>query len=148
IVAAARLAGSLLLLSQKLLPMPSCRTTRFDFTSSLAKSARTALSALASPRHSACHWPPPNGGPSHQAIRAVTLKIAAAPVGQPGSRSGLFPSPPVINANTSGERTARIAVDRSTRSPIPKRVRAVMGSTLRAERSITSLLDDEVARGF
>ena len=77
--------------SQKLWPAPSWTTIRLVFTSSLAKSARTAFRALASPRHSACHWPPPNGGPSHQAMRPGWLKIAAAPAGQPGSGIGLLP---------------------------------------------------------
>src|SRR6185503_17459140 len=65
------LAGSRLGLSQKLCPKPLCTTTRLFFTSSLANSSSTALIVLASPRHSACHWPPPNGGPSHHATRPV-----------------------------------------------------------------------------
>ena len=93
IFAAASFSGSSFGASQKLWPVPSWTTIRLVFTSSLAKSARTALSALASPRHSACHWPPPNGGPSHQAMRPVWLKIAAAPVGQPGSAIGVLPAP-------------------------------------------------------
>jgi len=36
-----------------------------------------------------------NGGPSHHATRPLWLKIAAAPLGQPGSLTGSFPSPPV-----------------------------------------------------
>src|SRR5262249_33743532 len=74
---------------------------------------RTALRTLALPQHSACHWPPPKGGPSHQAIRHGWLKIAAAPVGQPGSGTGLFPASPRINANASpGAVTARMVIRR------------------------------------
>ena len=84
IFAAASFSGSRFGASQKLWPVPSWTTTRLVFTSILAKSARTAFSALASPRHSACHWPPPKGGPSHQAMRPGWLKIAAAPCGPAG----------------------------------------------------------------
>src|SRR4051794_34024917 len=102
---------------------------RLDFTSSLAKSARTAESALVSPRHSACHWPPPKGGPSHQATRPGWLKIAAAPAGQPGSLIGLLPSPPVIKAYASrGSVTARMAI----RRPVVILVMGSSGSTRRA----------------
>src|SRR5262245_2713182 len=46
-------------------------------------------------------------------MRPVWLKIAAAPLGQPGSVSGLLPSPPVINAKASGGlTTARRAMMR------------------------------------
>ena len=40
---------------------------------------RSPIRAGRTPRYSACHCPPPKGGPSHQAMRAALLKIAAAP---------------------------------------------------------------------
>jgi hypothetical protein len=95
-------------------PIPSCTITRLFFWSSLAKLARTSFKALVSPRHSEWHWPPPNGGPSHQAIRDEVLKIAAAPFGQPGSLIGALPSPPVINAKACGETIAAIAIASKT----------------------------------
>src|SRR5262249_14133916 len=93
---------------------PSCTTTRLFFWSSLAKPARTSFKALASPRHSECHSPPPNGGPSHQAIRDCVLKIAAAPFGQPGALIGVFPSAPVIRANARGETSDIVAAASKT----------------------------------
>ena len=71
---------------------------------------RIALRVFASPRHSECHCPPPNGGPSHHATRPGWLKIDAAPFGQPGSAIGLFPSPPVINAAASRMGNAAIMI--------------------------------------
>ncbi len=115
ILAPCRLAGSRFMLSQKLAPTPSWRITRLFLTSSVAKPARISLSALASPRHSECHWPPPYGGPSHQAIRLSVLKIAAAPLGQPGSARRLLPSPPVIDASALGEDNDVIAAMSSSK---------------------------------
>ena len=100
-------------------------------------------SALASPRHSACHWPPPNGGPSHQAMRPVWLKIAAAPAGQPGSVTGLLPSPPVINANASrGATTARMVISR----PVVILVMVSPGSARRATPRINGRKPNSLGR--
>jgi hypothetical protein len=64
-------------------------------------------------------------------MRDETLKIAAAPAGQPGSATGLFPSPPKINANTSADVTAMIAMDNKTGRAIVSRVRVAIEATLR-----------------
>ena len=143
IFAAASFSGSRFGASQKLWPVPSWTTIRLIFTSILAKSARTAFSALASPRHSACHWPPPNGGPSHQAMRPVWLKIAAAPVGQPGSGTGLFPASPRINANASrGATTARMVISR----PVVILVMVSPGSARRATPRINGRKPNSLGR--
>ena len=49
-----------------------------QFDVQLGEFDQGGVKAFVSPRNSACHCPPPNGGPSHQAMRAALLKIAAA----------------------------------------------------------------------
>src|SRR5262245_45702116 len=46
-------------------------------------------------------------------MRAFTLKITAAPLGQPGSATGLLPSPPMIKANAGGLATVSHAPHRN-----------------------------------
>src|SRR5262249_197588 len=62
-------------------------------------------------------------------MRAFTLKITAAPLGQPGSATGLFPSPPMMSAKARGVTmpiNARVNVRKATSPNLP---RVVMVST-------------------
>ena len=85
--------------------------TRLFFWSSLAKLCQDIVQGLGvtatfgMPLAAAERRSFPPGDPGRE-----LLKIVAAPLGQPGSLIGAFPSPPVINAKASGEMSDAIAV--------------------------------------